>query len=53
MTCYRLISGVGCEKVEWVTPLGLPVVQPYHKLSKGIFNHKGPIVEYSSYDQHE
>ncbi|XP_011205921.2 DNA-directed RNA polymerase, mitochondrial [Bactrocera dorsalis] len=27
--CARLISGVCGQNVEWVTPLGLPVVQPY------------------------
>ncbi|XP_068617783.1 DNA-directed RNA polymerase, mitochondrial [Battus philenor] len=29
--CAKLISGVCGESVEWVTPLGLPVVQPYHR----------------------
>ncbi|KAB0793054.1 hypothetical protein PPYR_12674 [Photinus pyralis] len=29
--CARLISSVGNENVEWVTPLGLPIVQPYNK----------------------
>uniref|UniRef100_A0AAR5Q1A0 DNA-directed RNA polymerase n=1 Tax=Dendroctonus ponderosae TaxID=77166 RepID=A0AAR5Q1A0_DENPD len=32
--CARLISGVGGSLVEWVTPLGLPVVQPYIKYKK-------------------
>lgn len=27
--CARLISNVCLKNVEWVTPLGLPVVQPY------------------------
>lgn len=27
--CARLISSVCMKNVEWVTPLGLPVVQPY------------------------
>lgn len=30
--CAKLISQVGEQHVEWVTPLGLPVVQPYFKL---------------------
>lgn len=29
--CARLISGVGGQNVEWCTPLGLPVVQPYNR----------------------
>lgn len=29
--CARLISTVGGDNVEWITPLGLPVVQPYSK----------------------
>lgn len=29
--CARLISGVCGKNVEWVTPLGLPVVQPYNR----------------------
>ncbi|KAI8439642.1 hypothetical protein MSG28_013355 [Choristoneura fumiferana] len=29
--CAKLISGVCGESVEWVTPLGLPVVQPYYR----------------------
>ncbi|XP_059048720.1 DNA-directed RNA polymerase, mitochondrial [Achroia grisella] len=29
--CAKVISGVCGESVEWVTPLGLPVVQPYHR----------------------
>ncbi|XP_043196144.1 DNA-directed RNA polymerase, mitochondrial-like [Amphibalanus amphitrite] len=27
--CARVVSSVRSESVEWVTPLGLPVVQPY------------------------
>ncbi|TDG46587.1 hypothetical protein AWZ03_007025 [Drosophila navojoa] len=40
--CARLIAGVCSQNVEWVTPLGLPVVQPYnrqemkHPQSKGL-----------------
>ena len=29
--CARIISGICGENVEWVTPLGLPIVQPYSK----------------------
>lgn len=29
--CARLISSVCGQNVEWVTPLGLPIVQPYNK----------------------
>ncbi|XP_053610663.1 DNA-directed RNA polymerase, mitochondrial [Plodia interpunctella] len=29
--CAKVISGVCGSSVEWVTPLGLPVVQPYHR----------------------
>ncbi|CAG9865430.1 unnamed protein product [Phyllotreta striolata] len=32
--CARLISSVGLKHVEWVTPLGLPIVQPYFKYRK-------------------
>lgn len=32
--CARLISSVCAENVEWVTPLGLPVVQPYLRYKK-------------------
>ncbi|XP_074661835.1 DNA-directed RNA polymerase, mitochondrial-like [Tubulanus polymorphus] len=30
----QLISKIGNKPVEWVTPLGLPVIQPYYKQSK-------------------
>lgn len=29
--CARLISGVCTQNVEWITPLGLPIVQPYSR----------------------
>lgn len=32
--CARLISAVCAQNVEWVTPLGLPVVQPYNRNDK-------------------
>ncbi|XP_026682594.1 DNA-directed RNA polymerase, mitochondrial [Diaphorina citri] len=33
-SCAKFISLVRARHVEWVTPLGLPVVQHYHKTSK-------------------
>lgn len=32
--CARLISSTCGQNVEWVTPLGLPVVQPYYRHDK-------------------
>ncbi|XP_023945104.2 DNA-directed RNA polymerase, mitochondrial [Bicyclus anynana] len=29
--CAKVISGVCGESVEWMTPLGLPVLQPYYR----------------------
>lgn len=29
--CAQIISSICCENVEWVTPLGLPIIQPYMK----------------------
>lgn len=29
--CAKMISYVCCQPVSWVTPLGLPIIQPYHK----------------------
>lgn len=37
--CARIISSICYENVEWITPLGLPIVQPYTKQSK--FHRKG------------
>ncbi|CAK1555600.1 unnamed protein product [Leptosia nina] len=31
--CAKMISGVCGESVEWKTPLGLPVLQPYYRRS--------------------
>ncbi|XP_060819906.1 DNA-directed RNA polymerase, mitochondrial isoform X2 [Bombus pascuorum] len=39
--CARIISSICYENVEWVTPLGLPIIQPYmkqQKSSKGYIN---------------
>lgn len=35
--CARIISSICCENVEWITPLGLPVIQPYIKQSTSIW----------------
>lgn len=32
--CARDISQIRAEPVQWITPLGLPIIQPYHKLIK-------------------
>ncbi|KAG5895035.1 hypothetical protein JTB14_014773 [Gonioctena quinquepunctata] len=48
--CARLISAVGCQHVEWITPLGLPVVQPYVKYKKVSM---GPAYESFSMDKFE
>ncbi|CAL8101094.1 unnamed protein product [Orchesella dallaii] len=32
--CARLISQICGQNVEWITPLGLPVVQPYFRQNK-------------------
>lgn len=39
--CARLICITREQNMEWVTPLGLPVVQPYSKISRNISNKKG------------
>lgn len=38
--CARLISSVCNQNVEWITPLDLPVVQPYNRKSstRNVFN---------------
>ncbi|CAG2058242.1 unnamed protein product, partial [Timema podura] len=37
--CARLISQVCGQNVEWVTPLGFPVVQPYNRFNKLVAPH--------------
>lgn len=32
--CAKSISAVGGNNVEWITPLGLPIVQPYNRPEK-------------------
>ncbi|XP_038060970.1 DNA-directed RNA polymerase, mitochondrial-like [Patiria miniata] len=41
--CAWLIAKAG-QTVEWVTPLGLPVVQPYHKKNLRVINHADHIM---------
>ncbi|XP_022100641.1 DNA-directed RNA polymerase, mitochondrial-like isoform X2 [Acanthaster planci] len=41
--CAWLISKAG-QTVEWVTPLGLPVVQPYHKKNLRVISHADRIM---------
>lgn len=48
--CARLISSVCGQHVEWVTPLGLPVVQPYNRYRKF---HSGSVYEPFHMDKYE
>lgn len=32
--CAQLISKISNKPVQWLTPLGLPVIQPYHRTVK-------------------
>ncbi|XP_056629610.1 DNA-directed RNA polymerase, mitochondrial [Diorhabda sublineata] len=48
--CARLISSVGSQHVEWITPLGLPIVQPYFKYRKAP---SGPTYESYIMDKYE
>ncbi|XP_061718880.1 DNA-directed RNA polymerase, mitochondrial [Cydia pomonella] len=41
--CAKLISGICGESVEWVTPLGLPVVQPYYRRGIAAANSRMPL----------
>ncbi|XP_026746223.1 DNA-directed RNA polymerase, mitochondrial-like [Trichoplusia ni] len=41
--CAKLISAVCGESVEWVTPLGLPVVQPYYRRAGTAQPHRPPL----------
>ena len=34
--CARLICLTRGQNMEWITPLGLPVVQPYSKVQKSV-----------------
>ncbi|XP_076381609.1 mitochondrial RNA polymerase isoform X2 [Megalopta genalis] len=42
-SCARIISSVCCENIEWVTPLGLPIIQPYIKSVQKSENNKQTI----------
>ncbi|KAF2883356.1 hypothetical protein ILUMI_22858 [Ignelater luminosus] len=48
--CARLISSVCGQHVEWVTPLGLPIVQPYNRYRKF---HSGNVYEPFHMDKYE
>lgn len=50
--CARQISTTRAHNVEWVTPLGLPVVQPYSRSQKFI-NSKGKVTQTLSMDMYE
>nr|XP_049705055.1 DNA-directed RNA polymerase, mitochondrial [Helicoverpa armigera] len=43
--CAKLISAVCGESVEWVTPLGLPVVQPYYRRAPPTASHYRPSLD--------
>ncbi|XP_055642292.1 DNA-directed RNA polymerase, mitochondrial [Toxorhynchites rutilus septentrionalis] len=49
--CARLISAVCAQNVEWVTPLGLPVVQPYNSSDRPVSSKQFP--EHFSMDSYE
>lgn len=51
--CARLISGVCGRNVEWVTPLGLPVVQPYNRVDKTSGSKTFRVSENMSMDMYE
>lgn len=51
--CARLISTVRMQPVEWVTPLGLPVVQPYIHQKKGLSIKPIQSVESNTTDLHD
>jgi DNA-directed RNA polymerase len=53
--CARLISAICTENVEWITPLGLPVVQPYSRSTiKSVQGSKcGKISEHFNIDSFE
>ncbi|KAG6451382.1 hypothetical protein O3G_MSEX007099 [Manduca sexta] len=44
--CAKLISGICGESVEWVTPLGLPVVQPYYRRAPPCATHLRTAVDH-------
>ena len=51
--CARLISHIAGHNVEWITPLGLPVVQPYNRFDKKIqLNKNGKLSQYITMDMY-
>lgn len=52
--CARLISAVCAQNVEWVTPLGLPVVQPYNRADRPVASSKSAqLPEHFAMDSYE
>uniref|UniRef100_A0A6M2DMP6 DNA-directed RNA polymerase n=1 Tax=Xenopsylla cheopis TaxID=163159 RepID=A0A6M2DMP6_XENCH len=51
--CARLISAVCGQNVEWVTPLGLPIVQPYHRSTKTVDISNNKITDNAALDLFE
>lgn len=53
--CARVIATICGQNVEWVTPLGLPVVQPYSRLVKSNTDGRNPlkVKESHSLDMYE
>lgn len=51
--CARLIATVCAQNVEWVTPLGLPVVQPYNRFAKKSLPKSNAVQERFSVDTFE
>ncbi|XP_058446370.1 DNA-directed RNA polymerase, mitochondrial [Malaya genurostris] len=52
--CARLISAVRSQNVEWITPLGLPIVQPYNRADKSFHNKsKSKLPEHFAMDLYE
>ncbi|XP_055593098.1 DNA-directed RNA polymerase, mitochondrial isoform X2 [Uranotaenia lowii] len=52
--CARLISAVCAQNVEWTTPLGLPVVQPYNRSDRPYLSAKSiQLPEHFSIDSFE
>ncbi|XP_059618016.1 DNA-directed RNA polymerase, mitochondrial [Phlebotomus argentipes] len=51
--CARLISAVCFQNVEWVTPLGLPVVQPYNRMERTISQKGNKVGENFPIDMYE
>lgn len=51
--CARLISAVCFQNVEWVTPLGLPVVQPYNRIERSAMQKGNKVGENFAIDMYE